>query len=659
MKTRSFAQDKLQSHAIKEWREAYLDFPAVKDLIDRAAQGSRQAGQSRKIRVSYPPVDHLNEEERAIFDTLERELQRTVSFYQELLRSAVRRLNVLRRQIEELEQHRDVYLAARRREIPAIRPFLRLMKEARQRMRPETPYGNHDSYEQDPLGYGTAYRKLQVAATEYYLFLDSIEQYCSVSVAAFTRALGDVEQDLQITCHAAYARKEEMLTLSVPAALFDLRSSIELIYEETFAQDSEMDGRDKLRSIADAPPSHAFAIWRTGWYLGVALVACALTGLQLFHGTARQRLPQYSTILQVYAIAGVPLLLALGVGVNWVAWRRVGVNVDVLFELDRQNTLDLDQYHEMPAFLICTLAITVWATFATEAPGVSPGYYILLWFAFVAVFLFNPFPIFHYHARWWICRTLIRVTMSGILQVEFRDLWLGDQLCSLSYSLSNIYLIGCAYSKSFAPNIQGSCDTSATWLTPMIGCLPSLFRLGHSARRYNTSPEVKTHLLNVARYGLSVAQLFCYYNWRIAGSERDSTMAVFIAVSAVNSLVQYAWDVRIDWNLFNRQSRHPFLRSELAYKAPAYYLAVIADFALRFAWLIYLSSCPLTSLLSFTNAMAEAFRRWIWNFFRVEAENSGNIDDFRVTRAIPLPYSIGDGVDVKTEASRLLEASRR
>jgi len=193
----------------------------------------------------------------------------------------------------------------------------------------------------------------------------------------------------------------------------------------------------------------------------------------------------------------------------------------------------------------------------------------------------------------------------------------------------------------------------------MIGCLPSLFRLGHSARRYNTSPEVKTHLLNVARYGLSVAQLFCYYNWRIAGSERDSTMAVFIAVSAVNSLVQYAWDVRIDWNLFNRQSRHPFLRSELAYKAPAYYLAVIADFALRFAWLIYLSSCPLTSLLSFTNAMAEAFRRWIWNFFRVEAENSGNIDDFRVTRAIPLPYSIGDGVDVKTEASRLLEASRR
>ena len=186
-----------------------------------------------------------------------------------------------------------------------------------------------------------------------------------------------------------------------------------------------------------------------------------ISELAVFHGTARQRLPQYSTILQVYAIAGVPLLLALGVGVNWVAWRRVGVNVDVLFELDRQNTLDLDQYHEMPAFLICTLAITVWATFATEAPGVSPGYYILLWFAFVAVFLFNPFPIFHYHARWWICRTLIRVTMSGILQVEvshliislmrqestsshehlpqFRDLWLGDQLCSLSYSLSNIY----------------------------------------------------------------------------------------------------------------------------------------------------------------------------------------------------------------------------
>ena len=94
------------------------------------------------------------------------------------------------------------------------------------------------------------------------------------------------------------------------------------------------------------------------------------------------------------------------------------MNVDVLFEVDRQNSLDIDQYHEIPAFLACTLAMAMWATFATETPGVSPGFYILLWSAFVAAFLLNPFPIFHYHARWWICRTLIRVTMSGILQVE-------------------------------------------------------------------------------------------------------------------------------------------------------------------------------------------------------------------------------------------------
>ena len=78
----------------------------------------------------------------------------------------------------------------------------------------------------------------------------------------------------------------------------------------------------------------------------------------------------------------------------------------------------------------------------------------------------------------------------------------------------------------------------------------------------------RTHLLNVARYALSVVQLFCYYNWRIGGSKGGANMALFIVISTMNSLVQYAWDVRIDWNLFNRQSRHPFLRSELAYKAP-------------------------------------------------------------------------------------------
>lgn len=45
-------------------------------------------------------------------------------------------------------------------------------------------------------------------------------------------------------------------------------------------------------------------------------------------------------------------------------------------------------------------------------------------------------------------------------------------------------------------------------------------------------------------------------------------MALYVAISALDSLIQYAWDVRVDWNLFNRQPQYPFLRSELAYKAP-------------------------------------------------------------------------------------------
>jgi hypothetical protein len=38
-------------------------------------------------------------------------------------------------------------------------------------------------------------------------------------------------------------------------------------------------------------------------------------------------------------------------------------------------------------------------------------------------------------------------------------------------------------------------------------------------------------------------------------------------------------------------------------------------------------------------------RRWQWNFYRLENEHLGNLDQYRVTREVPLPYSFDDMVD--------------
>ncbi len=43
-------------------------------------------------------------------------------------------------------------------------------------------------------------------------------------------------------------------------------------------------------------------------------------------------------------------------------------------------------------------------------------------------------------------------------------------------------------------------------------------------------------------------------------------------------------------------------------------------------------------LRNFIFAMLEMLRRWQWNFFRVETEQVGNTDQYRISKDVPLPY---------------------
>jgi hypothetical protein len=56
------------------------------------------------------------------------------------------------------------------------------------------------------------------------------------------------------------------------------------------------------------------------------------------------------------------------------------------------------------------------------------------------VILFNPFPIFYHRSRWWFAYSNWRLLLAGLFPVEFRDFFLGDMFCSLTYALGNIEL---------------------------------------------------------------------------------------------------------------------------------------------------------------------------------------------------------------------------
>ncbi|KDE02489.1 hypothetical protein MVLG_06957 [Microbotryum lychnidis-dioicae p1A1 Lamole] len=112
-------------------------------------------------------------------------------------------------------------------------------------------------------------------------------------------------------------------------------------------------------------------------------------------------------------------------------------------------------------------------------------------------------------------------------------------------------------------------------------------------------------MLNGGKYTASILQFCFYYSWRIDGSTSIARKAIWMLFAVTNSCYTATWDIVMDWSLLQKNSKNFLLRNELG----------------------------------FIVALLEACRRIVWNTFRVESEHCGNVDGYRVTRNVPLPYT--------------------
>uniref|UniRef100_A0A2K5EQK7 Solute carrier family 53 member 1 n=1 Tax=Aotus nancymaae TaxID=37293 RepID=A0A2K5EQK7_AOTNA len=114
---------------------------------------------------------------------------------------------------------------------------------------------------------------------------------------------------------------------------------------------------------------------------------------------------------------------------------------------------------------------------------------------------------------------------------------------------------------------------------------------------------------------------------------------IFYIISSCYTLI---WDLKMDWGLFDKNAgENTFLREEIVYPQKAYYYcAIIEDVILRFAWTIQISITSTTLLphsgdiIATVFAPLEVFRRFVWNFFRLENEHLNNCGEFRAVRDI-------------------------
>ncbi|KAJ7269846.1 EXS-domain-containing protein [Mycena rebaudengoi] len=261
--------------------------------------------------------------------------------------------------------------------------------------------------------------------------------------------------------------------------------------------------------------------------------------------------------------------------------------------------------------------------------------------------MLDPFPILFKPSRYWLLKNVGKLLISGSRRVEFTDFWLGDQFCSLVFTLSNLPLIGCVYSKRLDADWRKCGTPSSLWpLTFLLAVLPFLVRLIQSIRRYVDS-KLTTHLVNAGKYGAGIVSYFCYFLWRHRGGHHDASFVLWILSNASSATYALVWDFLMDWSIFRPHARNLLLRQDLLYSQPLYYFAIASNTVIRFLWVLYIPrKGPDMMLRSSFVGFLEVLRRWQWNVYRLENEHLGNVDQYRVTREVPLPYSLdarGDG----------------
>ncbi|XP_039598550.1 xenotropic and polytropic retrovirus receptor 1 homolog, partial [Polypterus senegalus] len=190
------------------------------------------------------------------------------------------------------------------------------------------------------------------------------------------------------------------------------------------------------------------------------------------------------------------------------------------------------------------------------------------------------------------------------------------------------------------------CHSYSYGVRAVVQCLPAWFRFVQCLRRYRDSRRAFPHLVNAGKYSTTffVVTFAALYSTHSARKYSDAQIFLYLWVVAAvtQSLYTLFWDLKMDWGLFDKNAgENTFLREEIVYPQKAYYYcAIIEDIILRFAWTVQISITALnlfpsgSDIISTVFAPLEVFRRFVWNFFRLENEHLNNCGEFRAVRDI-------------------------
>nr|KAG5685268.1 hypothetical protein BaRGS_034274 [Batillaria attramentaria] len=289
----------------------------------------------------------------------------------------------------------------------------------------------------------------------------------------------------------------------------------------------------------------------------------------------------------------------------------------------------------------------------SEIIGLPPMAMPLAMAGLLLLLLLNPIKVFYYRARMWLLRILFRIFTAPFHHVGFADFWLADQLNSLVSVMLDFEYLVCYYAFEVdwlpGPASEPVCMKSMYGIRSVVACLPAWFRFAQCLRRYRDTKLIFPHVVNAGKYSTTFfVQLFAtLYKVHIevySEDYRQNSVFFYLWIVAyiASSCYTLTWDIKMDWGLLDKGAGdNRFLREEVVYAFKAYYyFAMVEDSILRFIWILKVSVGEAHlipgEILGTILALLEVFRRFVWNFFRLENEHLNNCGQFRAVRDISI-----------------------
>ncbi|KII67263.1 Xenotropic and polytropic retrovirus receptor 1 [Thelohanellus kitauei] len=289
-----------------------------------------------------------------------------------------------------------------------------------------------------------SFKSLDVATTEFYIYLNHIQQYKTLNFTGFRKILKKFDKVFKSERGALFMiNRVETSNFFVNSDVQGLVLEVEENYIKIFSENKRSDGMNKLRipSISGLArldkPSYFF-----GFFSSACLVVLAAIIITCVYRSFEQL---YEPELLIISSQFMLIFFIIGYGINLYFWKRCAVNHVLIFEINPRDNITFVQCLEAGFFLLFLWHICLFCCLCIpnneKLRKLMPSLTSLFYFG-ILVF---PINIFYHTSRIWALKTTARNLLTPFIPVRFADFWLYDQFCSLSFPLSHAIVTAICY----------------------------------------------------------------------------------------------------------------------------------------------------------------------------------------------------------------------